>query len=264
MSALKARVRGWARNRAGLVPADRRQSGRGKRLPVDIDQLRGSADLWEKILIVTIIVTVVAVAATGTSAWLSVKYNSALRVQENAAFDRYKVEAADHAATLEKVVALTEVRTAMLEKSVVEADERAALAMKRLADSEKLVAAANALAEGAQQALEWSKAPPANPAKQSSPIVTRAARYAGAKAAIYIADDAPDATEAGSAINTILTEAGWASSIWTWTGVSGIVGVVVLTREGDDPATDQAAAGIVDAFRAGGFDFHHGDDRRSR
>ena len=31
------------------------------------------------------------------------------------------------------------------------------------------------------------------------------------------------------------------------------MGVVVLTKEGVDPAADQAAAGVVDAFRSAGF-----------
>jgi hypothetical protein len=78
---------------------------------MDINQLRGSADLWDKIMIISVIVTAVVVAATGASTWLSIKCNSALRVKESAAIDRYKVEAADHAATLEKVIALTKVRT---------------------------------------------------------------------------------------------------------------------------------------------------------
>jgi hypothetical protein len=31
------------------------------------------------------------------------------------------------------------------------------------------------------------------------------------------------------------------------------MGLVVLTKEGNDPTTDEAAAGIVDAFRSAGF-----------
>ena len=220
---------------------------------MDINQLRGWADLWDKIMIISITVTAVAVTVTGATAWLSIKYNNALRVQENVASDQYKVQITDHAATLEKEVALAKERTAELEKTVVEADERAALAKKLAVESEKMVADANARAEEARQALERSKVPPANASRQNSQIATSVARYAGAKAAIYILDEAPDAAEAGSSINAILTEAGWASSIWTWTGVSGIVGVVVLTKEGDDAATDQAASAIVDAFRSAGF-----------
>jgi hypothetical protein len=219
---------------------------------MDISQLRGSVDLWDKIMIISVVVTAVAVAATGASAWLSIKYNSALRVQESEALDRYKGEAVDHAANLERVVALTKIRTAMLEKNVVEADERATLATKRAADSEKLIADANARAEEAQRALERSKVPPASPEKQNSQVAASVAKHVGA-AAIYVVDEAPDAAEASSSINAILTEAGWATSVWTWRGVSGIVGVVVLTKEGDDPATDRAAAGIVDTFRSAGF-----------
>jgi len=219
---------------------------------MDINHLRGSADLWDKIMIIAIIVTVVAVTATGASAWLSIKFNRDVRVQETAAFDRYRLEAADHVGTLEMEAALAKERTAELERTIVKTNERAALARQRAVELERMVADASARADEARQALERSNAPPPSLVRQNPQEAASVPKYVGG-AAIYIVDDAPDATEAGSSINAILTEAGWATSIWTWKGVSGILGVVVLTKEGDDPATDRAASGIVDAFRSAGF-----------
>jgi hypothetical protein len=175
-----------------------------------------------------------------------------LRVQENAALDRYKVEAAERGATLEKELALAKVQVGQLENAIAEADERAGQAKQHAIEMQKTVADASARAEAAQLLLERSKAPE-NPARQNSETVTSIAKFAGTKAAIYVVDEVPDAAEVGSTINAILTDAGWRSFIWTWSGVSGIVGVVVLTKEGDSPANDQAAVVIVDALRSSGF-----------
>jgi hypothetical protein len=234
---------------------------------MDIHQLRGWAEFMDKGMFISLLVAAIAVAALGTTTWFSIKYNSAVRAQENAAFDQYKVEAADHAAKLEKEVALARERNAQLEKTVAEADERAAQAKKRAlevensvkdanaraAELEKEATGAKARAEDAQLALERSKAPPAIPERQKSQLIQSLAKFVGTKAAIYTVDGAPDAAEVGSSINALLIEAGWASSTWAWAGVGGIMGLVVLTKEGNDPATDEAAAGIVDAFRSAGF-----------
>jgi hypothetical protein len=103
---------------------------------------------------------------------------------------------------------------------------------------------------------------------ERSAIVSILAKFAGAKAAIYVLDEAADAPGVGSSINAILTEAAWAPAVWRWSGVGGIVGVVVLTSEGNDPATDTAAARLVDAFRLAGLNITKanwpGDWRRYR
>lgn len=46
-----------------------------------------------------------------------------------------------------------------------------------------------------------------------------------------------------SSINGLLVHAGWVSSAWNWKGASGITDVVLLTKEGKNPATDQTGAG---------------------
>jgi len=70
---------------------------------------------------------------------------------------------------------------------------------------------------------------------------------------------ASDAPPAGVTISASLSDAGWAPQTWTWTGVAGIFGVVVLVKEGSDPATLEAASSLVEALRATGFSVAKGD-----
>ena len=60
-------------------------------------------------------------------------------------------------------------------------------------------------------------------------------------------------------ISGYLSDAGWAPLTWTWTGVGGIVGVVVLIKDGSDPATDEAASAILEALRSAGFNAAKGN-----
>jgi hypothetical protein len=94
---------------------------------------------------------------------------------------------------------------------------------------------------------------------QPSPIVASLRKYAGTKAAVYVLDEAPDAPAVSSTILAYLSEAGWAPLIWSWTGVGGILGVVVLIKEGSDPATQEAASTVLDALRSAGFNATKGD-----
>lgn len=94
---------------------------------------------------------------------------------------------------------------------------------------------------------------------QPSPIVATLRKHAGTKAAVYVLDQVSDAPAAGSTIFAYLSDAGWAPQTWTWTGVAGIVGVVVLIKEGSDAATNDAASTVVEALRSGGFNATKGD-----
>ena len=231
-----------------------------KLLGMDIHDLRGWAEFMDKAVIASLVVAAIAGLALGVTTWLSIRFNGALRTQQNAVVDRYKVDADRHAADLEKEAALARDRSARLEKTVADANERAATlendaaqARKRAAELEKTVEDANTRAAEARLAPEGSKGPPANPDGRTSQMIASLAKFAGAKSAVYVVDEAPDAEAVGSSINAILTDAGWTSLVWKWTGVGGIVGVVVLTKEGIDPATDEAAAGLVGALGSAGF-----------
>ena len=94
---------------------------------------------------------------------------------------------------------------------------------------------------------------------EPSPIVASLKKYAGTKAAVYVLDEAPDAPAVGATISGYLSDAGWAPLTWTWTGVGGIVGVVVLIKDGSDPATDEAASAILEALRSAGFNAAKGN-----
>ncbi|GEP54899.1 hypothetical protein RSO01_20650 [Reyranella soli] len=99
----------------------------------------------------------------------------------------------------------------------------------------------------------------ASPAAPPSPIVASLKKYAGTKAAVYVLDEASDAPAIGATISGYLSDAGWAPLTWTWSGVGGIVGVVVLIKDGSDPATDEAASAVLEALRSAGFNAAKGN-----
>ena len=96
-------------------------------------------------------------------------------------------------------------------------------------------------------------------ADKQSPVVASLRKYAGAKAAIFMLAQVSEAPAAAAAISTDLGDAGWAAQSWTWQGVAGIYGVVVLLKDGSDAATTEAAAALVEALRTAGFNATKGD-----
>lgn len=332
---------------------------------MDIDQLRGWAAFMDKAMIASLIVTIVAVMALGVSAWLSSRFNNAIRAHELSALERYKglesqsvqleqdaavarertgvleqevskararaaaleqeVSAARGRTTsLEQEVSTTRGRTATLEQEVSAARERvAALEREAAAARERALAfeqaardanerAARATQEGtaARNAVADEKertpqidaaeiqrrladlgklvrgaaAGTADPAQapateapgtageaaapdkaavdreaQPSPVVASLKRFAGARAAVFVVDQISDAPEAASTISGYLGDAGWETQIWTWKGVAGIFGVVVLVRDGSGPVAAEAASDLVDALRSAGFEVTKGD-----
>lgn len=248
-----------------------------KPVSMDIDHLRGWAEFMDRAMIVSLVAVMIAAAVLGVTTWLSIKFNGAVRAHESAAFDRYKAEMGRHAAQLEQETAAARERTAELERSTADANERKAAletdvaqARKRVVELEKAVEDASAraaeparaAAAGTARRGEDQGAPEraaANPGEQPSQIVASLRKYAGTKAAVYVLEEAPDAAAVGSTITGFLTDAGWAPLTWTWAGVGGILGVVVLIKEGSDPATDEAASGILDALRSAGFNAAKGN-----
>lgn len=313
-----------------------------KLMSMDIDQLRGWAAFMDRAMIVSLVATIMAVAALGITTWLSFRYSAAVRAHEQAAVDRYKgmeghsvqleqdvATARERAAALEQQISAARGRTAALEQEVSAARERAvaieqeasaareraaafeqaaretkeqaaraaresaaasekaqtpqldaAEMQKRIADLGKLVREATARAtdstqgsaaeaqrpaapekgkEGTPESATASRDAQPPPAAQSSPIVASLRKYAGTKAAVFVLDQVSDAPAVGSTISTYLSDAGWAPQTWTWTGVAGIFGVVVLIKEGSDPATNEAASTLVEALRSTGFNATKGD-----
>ncbi len=114
--------------------------------------------------------------------------------------------------------------------------------------------------EAAAAPAPAAASPPPQPAlAPTSPVVESLRKYAGTKAAVYVIDEVQDAPSIGATIAGYLGEAGWPSATWTWSGVGGIFGVVVLIRDGSDAATNEAAAAVVAALQADGFNATKGD-----
>jgi uncharacterized membrane protein YqiK len=247
---------------------------------MDIQQLRGWADVADKALMVSVIVALLAVLAVGVSAFFSVRFAGALRSQENEVFDRFRSQWSRHADQLQEGAAQATARIAELERAVADADQRAVRAgtesasaqeraavlereaveaRQRVAALEKRAEEQGALppqvgkAEAAAAPATEPESKPAEGNRQKSKVAESLAKHAGSQAAIYVIEEAPDATDAGDSINVILGDAGWTSATWRWSGVGGILGVVVLVRSGSEPAVDEAASGLVDALRSDGF-----------
>lgn len=246
---------------------------------MDIQQLRGWADVADKALMVSVIVALLAVVAVGVSAFFSVRFASVIRSQEHEVFDRYRSQWGRHAEQLQEGAAQAAAQIAALERAVADADQRAVRSGKESASAQERAALLEGQAEEARQRVavlekrvaEQAVSPesdktaaavapaaeaeskPADRGEPKSRIAESLTRHAGAKAAIYVIEEAPDAADAGASISNILSDAGWAPATWRWSGVGGILGVVVLVRTGSDPAVDEAASGLVDALRSDGF-----------
>ena len=111
-----------------------------KLMSMDIDQLRGWAAFMDRAMIVSLVATIMAVAALGVTTWLSFRYSAAVRAHEHATVDRYKgVES--HAAQLEQDVTTARERAAALEQEVSTARGRSvALEQEMSAARERTVA----------------------------------------------------------------------------------------------------------------------------
>ena len=298
-----------------------------KPVNMDIDQLRGWASIMDRAMIVSLIVTILAVSALGITTFLAFRYSGAVRAHEQSTLDRYKgleslaaqhereaSAAREQVTTLEQQIATARDRTARLEREVSAARDRAAaLALeadlareraaaseraarestervaqappagkaapdttrpplfdaaeirRRLADLGKLVKDAATRApeptpETAAEPIPEAPPPmPAAPAPPLPPFVASLQRFAGTPAAIFLLGQISDAPAIGATISADLGQAGWLPQTWTWGGVAGIFGVVVLVRDGSDPATHEAAAALVDALAVAGFSASKGD-----
>ena len=251
---------------------------------MDLQQLRSWADVMDKALVISTVVAVLAIAAVGVSAFFSVRFAGALRTQEAAAFDRYKAEISRHATQLEADAVRAAERQALLEKTAADAERRVAdVDGARARAAERISALEREALETRRQAAELERrlaeravaaatappvpvpAPPTSPptstptpAMAPRPDAQGLARFPGTRAAIYVVDEVADGTTVGASIESMLGEAGWAPLTWRWTGVGGIVGAVVLIREGSDAATEAAAQGLLEALQAAGFNVAKG------
>jgi hypothetical protein len=244
-------------------------------------------------VVASLIATLVAGAALGITTWLSFRFSGAVFAHEYAAIHLYKVEVGQHIADLKKEVSRARERAYEFEQAAAEASARAAQAERESATGNEKARTAEVGVEDVRKRIAelLSKATAPNPATRivaaeppppvtkdelasesdtpsaaapplptpPSAIVASLKKYAGTKAAVYVLDEASDAPAVGAAISGYLGDAGWAPLTWTWTGVSGILGVVVLIKDGNDPVTDEAASAVFDALRSAGFNAAKGN-----
>jgi hypothetical protein len=264
-----------------------------KLVTMDIEQLREWATFMDRAVVASLIATLVAGAALGITTWLSFRFSGAVFAHEYAAIHLYKVEVGQHIADLNKEVSRARERAYEFEQAAAEASARAAQAERESATGNEKARTAEVGVEDVRKRIAelLSKATAPNPATRivaaeppppvtkdelasesdtpsaaapplptpPSAIVASLKKYAGTKAAVYVLDEASDAPAVGAAISGYLGDAGWAPLTWTWTGVSGILGVVVLIKDGNDPVTDEAASAVFDALRSAGFNAAKGN-----
>jgi hypothetical protein len=138
-------------------------------------------------------------------------------------------------------------RTAELERD-------AALARERAAQLEKGVAESNTRAAEAQLALERFKAPRVIPDTEKPKMIAALTKFAPIKAAVYVIGDGPDPIGLGGSITDVLVKSRWDALMWTWSGVGGVVGVVVFAKPGSSADIEAATDGLVLALRAAHID----------
>jgi hypothetical protein len=214
-----------------------------------------------------------------------------------AALERELSAAQERAAALEQEASAARERAGAFEQAAREANERVARASResptagekapagakpqaipidaaeiqqRLANLGKLVreaatrsaepaGASPSEAQGQVSAPDRTEAAATDREEQPSSVVEQLRKYAGTKAAVFVVQPVADGQTAGAAISTYLSDSGWVPGTWTWTGVGGIFGVVVLVKDGSDAATNEAASAFVEAMRSVGFNVTKGD-----
>jgi hypothetical protein len=198
--------------------------------------------------------------------------------QRAAALEQQVTEARERAATIEREAAAARDRAEAYGQAARDATERAARADRETAAAtakeraleldaaeirQRLAELGQQVRKASEQTAKPAESPPesAVPAgdKPASLVAESLRRFAGTKAAVFVVDQASDAPAAGAAISSDLSEAGWEPQTWKWTGVTGILGVVVLVRDGSDPATNEAASTLVEQLRANAFSATKGD-----
>jgi hypothetical protein len=241
-----------------------------KVIGMDIHHLREWAEFMDKAMIIALVIAALAAAAVGVTTWLSIKFNGAVRSEENATFDKYKVESDKRAAELEKEAALARERSAHLESGVADANERAAeanresakaneraatleeaaaQAQERAAQLEKGVAEANARAAEAQLALAKFKAPRSLDPRQLAAMKVAVSAFSGTALDIFIAGTAPDLGSLAQTLSSNLKSSGWQPMVWTWSGIGPVAGAVILFEAGADSRTLAAADALVAALK---------------
>ena len=261
---------------------------------MDISELRNWAAFMDKAVIASLGAVIMTVSALGITTWLSFRANGALRAHEQAVVDEYK-KSEDHSVQLEQDLTAVTWRVVTLEQQLSEAregaarqeqeasaarqaareaNERAIRADRETADAtakeraaqirKRLEALGTRVRTAPKRATVTSEGThdgsgEASRDKPSSPIVESLRKYAGTKAAVFVINQVADAPAAGGVISATLRDAGWASQTWKWIDVAGIFGVVVLVKGGSDPATNEAAAALVEQLRATGFSVTKGE-----
>lgn len=104
-----------------------------------------------------------------------------------------------------------------------------------------------------------SESAAAGTARPVSPFVAGLEKFTGTQVALFVLGQVSDAAAIGATLSADLTAAGWAPQTWTWNGVAGIFGVVVLIKDGSTPIVHETASALVEVLRSNGYSATKGD-----
>lgn len=93
----------------------------------------------------------------------------------------------------------------------------------------------------------------------AAPFIASLGKYTGTQVALFVLGQVSDAAAIGATLSADLTAAGWVPQTWTWNGVAGIFGVVVLIKDGSAPIVHETASTLVEALRSSGYSATKGD-----
>lgn len=96
-------------------------------------------------------------------------------------------------------------------------------------------------------------------AAPASPFIASLEKFKGTQVSLFVLGQVSDAASIGATLFADLTAAGWAPQTWTWNGVAGIFGVVVLIKDGSAPIVHETAAALVETLRSSGYSATKGD-----
>lgn len=218
-----------------------------KVMGMDIHHLREWAEFMDKAMVVSLVIAAIAAAAVGVTTWLSIKFNGAVRTQENTAFESFKLAADSRAVELERETAKANERAASLERDAEQARERSA-------QLEKGVAEANARAAEAQRDLERFKAPRWINDAQLAALVARLNQFQGVAADVWLLHgSSADAAPLAARLSSALSASGWRVGMSNLMGGPSATGIVVAIRRTPSAADQAAAVALVDELNSIGL-----------
>jgi hypothetical protein len=140
---------------------------------------------------------------------------------------------------------------------IARANERAAALERDAAVAGQKIAEATARAFEAQLALERFKAPRQLSESGRSEARRELSKYAGAKAAVYVAGEGMEPAGLAGSIIGLLNESHWEAFGWSWVGAVSAAGVIVLYEASSGEEVRAMCAALSASLNSAGVQSDH-------